>query len=916
MNGSAMPGACDCGACAGVGQSTPLLVENRPGLPAIAVRIGTYRSFLRSMLAGLSDPDRPALAALRVRTSDDFSIAVLDAFAIVADILTFYQERFAQENYLRPATELRSILQLARLIGYELNPGAAAETPLAFTLDSSAGSPTTLDLPVGTQAQSTPGPGEEAQLFETVEAVTATRQASALKPRLTRAAIPRAGDAEIWLEGAALNLKPGDPLVFVGAEKLADPTSPRWDFRRIATVAADPQRGFTHVVLDEAIADQPGEHPAQMPRVFALRRQVSLFGYNAQPWAALPVSQRIGDVDPTSTKAPPGNVVAGIYANRRNSWNNAPLSVETTRIDLDAVYSQITIDSWIVLAKPGSGRRPAAQLYRVTGTADTNAADFGLTARVTQLGISGNHIEWFSPADAAVYAQSEALALAERPIVEPLDLGTIELDGYVPGLAAGRSLIVAGRRARVAAAAGSALQLAAADGTSRALATGEQLIVIGLGAAAASGMRVYTLETLDGFAGTVAATRAELPWTAAMASDPVLADATRIADVRVSADAAHSIIDLSSALTHFYDRASVTIYANVANATAGQTVQELLGGGDGSTPFQSFRLKQPPLTFTAAPTPRGVQSTLQVTCNDLPWTLVDTLYGQGALAQIFTERNDENANTDVLFGDGVRYGARPPSGIANIKAKYRKGLGHAGNVDAGQIDTLLSRPLGLKSVTNPLPATGGADPQPPEAARARAPLSVATLGRAVSILDYQNFALGFAGIAKALASWTWDGAQRRVVLTVAGIDGAAVDPGSRLAGNLVAALADFGDATVPVRLQSYRPVTFRLGIDILPADPTALAATQKAVEAALRAAFGFAARSFGQWVSLSEVLEVAQGVTGVVAVQITQLYRSDGPPGLDPILVAAAAPAGGEGALPAELLTLDPGPLAQLGAMG
>src|SRR5262249_51355913 len=176
------------------------------------------------------------------------------------------------------------------------------------------------------------------------------------------------------LRGAALNLKPGDPLVVVGAEKAQDPTSTRWDFRRIATVTPDPQRGTTHVLLERAIADLRGEHPAQMPQVFALRRQASLFGYNAQPWAALPIAQRVGEFNPN----PPYNVIPGIYANRQNSWNDARFAAGTTRINLDAVYSQITIGSWIVLAEAGTGARPPAQLYHVTSTADTNAADFGL----------------------------------------------------------------------------------------------------------------------------------------------------------------------------------------------------------------------------------------------------------------------------------------------------------------------------------------------------------------------------------------------------------------------------------------------------------------------------------------------------------------------------------------------------------
>ena len=53
------------------------------------------------------------------------------------DILTFYQERLANESYLRTATQLDSLTQLSRLIGYQPSPGIAASTYLAFTHDGS-----------------------------------------------------------------------------------------------------------------------------------------------------------------------------------------------------------------------------------------------------------------------------------------------------------------------------------------------------------------------------------------------------------------------------------------------------------------------------------------------------------------------------------------------------------------------------------------------------------------------------------------------------------------------------------------------------------------------------------------------------------------------------------------------------------
>src|SRR5687767_13242576 len=126
--------ASDCDCCEGLRRATPLAVANPSGLAAFGYRVGTHGRFKRSLLAGLSLSRSAALRELRTREDDDFAIALLDAWATVADVLTFYQERIAAESYLPTATERRSVRELARAIGYELRPGVAAETPLAFTV--------------------------------------------------------------------------------------------------------------------------------------------------------------------------------------------------------------------------------------------------------------------------------------------------------------------------------------------------------------------------------------------------------------------------------------------------------------------------------------------------------------------------------------------------------------------------------------------------------------------------------------------------------------------------------------------------------------------------------------------------------------------------------------------------------------
>ena len=51
----------ECGCCAGIAAETPALLFNRPGLSAIAYRVGTHQTFRRSLQARLSDGRWPVL---------------------------------------------------------------------------------------------------------------------------------------------------------------------------------------------------------------------------------------------------------------------------------------------------------------------------------------------------------------------------------------------------------------------------------------------------------------------------------------------------------------------------------------------------------------------------------------------------------------------------------------------------------------------------------------------------------------------------------------------------------------------------------------------------------------------------------------------------------------------------------------
>ena len=227
----------------------------------------------------------------------------------------------------------------------------------------------------------------------------------------------------------------------------------------------------------------------------------------------------------------------------------------------------------------------------------------------------------------------------------------------------------------------------------------------------------------------------------------------------------------------------------------------------------------------------------------------------------------------VQFGDGVR-ASRTPTGVSNIQALYRKGIGLAGMVAPGQLTIPLDRPQGVQTVTNPSAAGGGADPTSSAAAKVSAPLPTLTLGRIVSIEDYQNYALNFAGIALALATWTWFGAERGIFLTLAGVGGSPLDAGDATVVYLMQAYQNYGLPNMRVLPASYSPQNFEIAMQVKVDTPTYVQNLVIAqVWQSLVAAFAFGQLAPGQGVAASQIVEIAQNAPGVVAVNLTTFNR-------------------------------------------
>jgi len=192
----------------------------------------------------------------------------------------------------------------------------------------------------------------------------------------------------------------------------------------------------------------------------------------------------------------------------------------------------------------------------------------------------------------------------------------------------------------------------------------------------------------------------------------------------------------------------------------------------------------------------------------------------------------------------------------------------------------------LERAFNPLAASGGAERDSAADARRQAAHRVRTLERAVSLADYADLALTYAGIAKARAELEREGsgaaALRVIAVTCAAEGGSALSTPQKEA--LLAFLGARSAEPARLRVRDHRlwPVRLALSVDVLPNH------AQPAVQRALLAAFGagrmddgsfgffaFERRALGADIALSEVYALAEAIEGVDHVLAT-LFHAEG----------------------------------------
>ena len=354
----------------------------------------------------------------------------------------------------------------------------------------------------------------------------------------------------------------------------------------------------------------------------------------------------------------------------------------------------------------------------------------------------------------------------------------------------------------------------------------------------------------------VTGTRSDLPASATVQTGEIAMVAS-VSTGGEGGETAFSTLHLARPLAYRYQRATVKIYGNVVPAHQGATVSQVLGSGQPAQAPQRFTLTSGPLL--ADPAGAAATAALTVTVDGAGYVPVSR-FDASTPAQSFLTGTDPAGQTTITFP------APLPPGSGNITASYRTGHGDQGNVQAGQITQLLSRPPSLSSVTNPLPASGGSAGPDQETVRASAPASLSALGKIVTVSDFAAVAAQVPGVGKAAAAGT---AASGVAVTIAGTSAVQLDPGGSLCAAVAATLAAAAGPAVQVLPASLYLIALTATVAHDPL--VSWDATVTAVQASIAASFGYAQRGLGQDVAVSDLIAAVHAAPGVRSCVITGL---------------------------------------------
>ena len=710
----------------------PKKIHNRPGLSHIDYRIGTYSNFRQAVLEKLNN--NHSLAAWTHKSPDDTAFALLESASIICDILTFYQEVYANETKLRTVQWRESISDLVRLVGYRLSPGLGGRA--TFALEASGVKPILIKdgYPIKAEIE-----GYEDQqpvsfesngdviaypwlskfnLYRPLEASVITKNSVEFYVSLTDQhnsseieIIPKEGDLLIIGDPAPqANTSVISPSDIINSEIVIVDKVRELHGRKLFTIKGTLQKR---------------EESSNQVIAYKIGRSFHHFGYNA--------SRKIVNIASNGTSAQE-NIISYIRFTTKDTAAGTlyivndcdqkvvidPSPLRTLDYPLDNEIRDLSAGiSILIMVRQLLLIDPVSPNYRERGfKIISNSSEY--TFLRTIKAIRSSSITWGAVSGATTFIslkENEELKFkySSTKDYNALDIRDIQFFEVISPRLVLRAAPVETSKTK-----------------------GKELYYYGTSEQASTleGRRILLAPlNRDPFVANVVSINS----TAAFDSHH-LHTVTLDRDVESYADFPHT-------------NPIITVYGNLVDATQGKTENDvILGNGDRRQKFQTFKIPKSPLTYLNAVDEDPPQiPELEIYVNDRLWRRVPSLFDRGPKEEVFIVREDTNGDSWVQFGDGETGGARIPSGIRNVVAKYRTGIGAHGPLKTGTTVQVASRIQNLDKIQLLGVVSGGAKSESVDKARMTTPGKTQSLGRLVSLKDFESEASSVPGVTKVSA---------------------------------------------------------------------------------------------------------------------------------------------------------------------
>jgi hypothetical protein len=756
-------------------------------------------------------------------TTGDLGLQILDWWAYLADILTFYNQRAANQAYLGTADLPESPGRLVSVLGYRPRPGIGAVVTLAALAVRAA----PLALPAGFQVSSKATTTVPSQIFELGTAVNFAMPTSVPTPppdNLNQTAT--AGGPPNGSPPGAAEV-PGHPQLIANGGVLVAKTPPKVSVGDRLLLASTGFSSGTNttaaVVTVSALVPEPDPHGGTNTRVQLA--EVASGALSGIPYGASAANFRLmrptrsdylatlpsgATVMPSDSSGNPTGLV--LAATARALQPGDPLLLEVPTAGSGASYSNASANAYAVYRLTNYAEviwYANASASEPTTPPSSNPVPLVLASLT--ISAPAGATWWTTPVTSQAVLRSgwvDVGVLMETPVSVCSALpGTVTM-ARAPAAPAGKATpaLVVGADGN-----GTAVSATPNGGTTQ----------VALGTPAGSGSGSGSGSSGGSGSGSAAPAALVPP---------------------------------------------LQLLWDLITLTRGQSVKgEALGTGDATQPGQDFMLSQAPVTYLSDPASlsgNDYSSTVTLWVDGVAWQEVQSFFGVAPGQQAFVTREDDSGKTHVMTGDGVT-GARLRSG-AVVTADYRVG-GGAAVPPPGALTTVLSPVPNLSGVANPVAPYGGADPDQPSQVTSLAPDSVLTFGRAVSGDDYAVVAAQAPGVTQADAVWSWDPFQQRPTVTV------YVNGGSGAVASAQAALLAEMDPNRPLVVVPAVPRLCSLRFGLLIASdysaPSVVAAVQTALVDPVKGLFAPGALELGGTLYRSLIEATVLEVPGALAVQ-------------------------------------------------